>query len=630
MTSNDPTPIPAVVYAAKSTADTGGSIPDQLRRAHAAAETEQRIVLSEHRDEGFSAYSGNRGPGLAAAIAAATAAAPSELWVLHSDRLARGAGDEPGAADSLVEIWHRLRRRSVVIRSVEDDDDLQDPVLVAVLAKRNWLDSRRKSKAVKAGVRRRGERGQAHGGPPPYGYRWAGNNGGLQVEPGEAAIVERIYREYLSGVRQQAIAKRLNGERVPTRNGWANWHQATIKGILERPTYRGAVQLKIRDDPDDRRKVTETREVEGQHPPIISPALWHEVTALRAAQSRAPGKGRGRPADGFLLSRGLLVCSCGAAMVPRTNHNRRQDPYEVYRCYGRQRGGDPCDMPPLPRRLVDATVTDYFIGAVLDVEETRQRAAAAADHALREATGLREQADREASRARERLARVRRDYQDGELPVADWNEQREQLEAELAAADAEAERLGDRERAVHDLPELPEALEDLHRRLLAPVTEADTTASLRAGLQRVFERFEVLRVPLHGASDAELRGDLPMREDAAVDPQDAPDALLPRLKVQADGRVLADRAWREEPAEGEPLDLTRDPFVPGRPPTAAERRELARRDRERPAEVLALIPIPRSEVVLGSGAAGRLPILPAALDQAPGDRDDESGNGLVT
>ena len=627
MGTDESSPVPAVVYAAKSTEDKGGSIPDQITRTRTAAEAEGRTVVDEYSDEAKSAYKGNRGPDLQRAKRLAADLArqhgQAELWVLHSDRLARGGGAAPGDAMHLAEVWFEMRRAGVQLRSVEDDRSLQDLVLVAVMGERNHEDSKRKSAATKAGLRRRTERGEAHGGPPPYGYRWTPNKGGLQVEPGEAAIVERIYRQYLTGGRQQAIAKRLNAERVPTRHGRADWHQATIRGILERPTYRGAVRVHGDDG-------TET-EVEGKHPPIISADLWAEVAALREAQARAPGGGRGRPADGFLLSRGLLRCACGGTMVPRTAKNCRGTTYERYYCYGRKLDPASCDLPPLPRALVDDTITEYFVSAVLDVEETRRRAAAAADHAISEVAALRESAERQARTATEAVERVGRDYLSGDLSASRYETLIAQAESERDAAETEAERLRDRERSVRELPDLPDALEDLHRRLIEPVRDADTIVSLRAGLARVFERFEVVRVPLDGASDTEIRYPWPMRDDVQLNPDDdAADALAPQLKVDGRRRVGSDRPAGRPSSEPERVDLNADPFAPAKPLTAAERRDLARSAQERPAEVLALVPIPRPEVVLGSGSESRLRILPAALDQASADRDDERGNGFVT
>src|SRR4051812_38013034 len=88
----------AVLYAAKSTQDPHGSIATQLEDGRALAARNGWEVLAEHSDEGFSAYSGNRGPGLAAAVAAAETAAAAHggcyLIVQHSDRLARGDGKQ--------------------------------------------------------------------------------------------------------------------------------------------------------------------------------------------------------------------------------------------------------------------------------------------------------------------------------------------------------------------------------------------------------------------------------------------------------------------------------------------------------------------------------------------------------
>src|SRR4249919_2155929 len=120
--------VPAVLYAAKSTQDKHKSIPTQLEDGREKAAEEDWEVVGEFTDEGFSAYSGNRGPGLEQAklLAAKVAEERDGICMLvaqASDRFARGAGDKPGAAQSLVEIWHALRRLNVHLRSVEDDFD---------------------------------------------------------------------------------------------------------------------------------------------------------------------------------------------------------------------------------------------------------------------------------------------------------------------------------------------------------------------------------------------------------------------------------------------------------------------------------------------------------------------------
>jgi hypothetical protein len=100
-------PIPSVLYGAKSTSDKHDSIPTQLDEARAMAEENGWQVIGEHRDEGFSAYSGNRGPGLEAAKrqaieAANTSDTPIMLIAQAHDRFARGAGDGPGCGTNCV------------------------------------------------------------------------------------------------------------------------------------------------------------------------------------------------------------------------------------------------------------------------------------------------------------------------------------------------------------------------------------------------------------------------------------------------------------------------------------------------------------------------------------------------
>jgi hypothetical protein len=153
----------AVVYCAKSTQD------------RQMAAKNGWTVIGEFSDENFSAYSGNRGPGLEAAKRCATEAARKSgsivmLVAQAHDRFARGAGDAPGAPQSLGELWHELRRENVHLRTVEDDEEMRDEQTVAAIGRRAYIDSRRKSKSVKKGLARRArDRGKLAGGPRPYG-----------------------------------------------------------------------------------------------------------------------------------------------------------------------------------------------------------------------------------------------------------------------------------------------------------------------------------------------------------------------------------------------------------------------------------------------------------------------------
>src|SRR5271165_1103515 len=95
----------AILYAAKSTEDKHGSIPTQLADCRALAAREGWDVVDDYQDEAASAYHGDRGPQLAAALgeceSLSAAGATCALIVQHSDRLARGDAKQ---ARHLIEV----------------------------------------------------------------------------------------------------------------------------------------------------------------------------------------------------------------------------------------------------------------------------------------------------------------------------------------------------------------------------------------------------------------------------------------------------------------------------------------------------------------------------------------------
>ncbi|MBR0596447.1 recombinase family protein [Sinanaerobacter chloroacetimidivorans] len=75
-------------------------------------------------------------------------------------------------------------------------------------------------------------------GSPAYGYV-NNENGELVIQKEEAAIVRRIFDEYLGGKGSYAIAKKLRKEGLPTIRDSKGWQDSVIKGILQNPVYEG-------------------------------------------------------------------------------------------------------------------------------------------------------------------------------------------------------------------------------------------------------------------------------------------------------------------------------------------------------------------------------------------------------
>lgn len=66
----------------------------------------------------------------------------------------------------------------------------------------------------------------------PYGYTRL--DGKLVKEPAEYRVIQKILTLWRSGKSFTSIAKHLNVQKIPTRQG-RRWHQATVGKIVRRP-----------------------------------------------------------------------------------------------------------------------------------------------------------------------------------------------------------------------------------------------------------------------------------------------------------------------------------------------------------------------------------------------------------
>ncbi|WP_081686328.1 recombinase family protein [Candidatus Solirubrobacter pratensis] len=508
MSSTESTPcVPAVHYGAKSTQDRHRSIPTQLEDCREKSADEGWTLLSpddEFFDEGFSAYSGNRGDDLVRAKARAIELAREHgrcmLVAQAADRFARGSGDRPGAADALVEVWHQLRRQGVELRSVEDDFDLRDSASVANLGQRAHMDSRRKSSSVKKGMKRRRAEGKHNGGPRKFGYDYVRDASGrthpdepLRVVPAEAAVVERIYRDYVAGQSQQAIQRALNREGVRTARG-KTWHQGTIAKVLADPFYAGLMR-----DGDAL--------VAGRQPAIIERELWDRAARIREDGRKSLHRGGRPPVRPYVFMNGHLRCGrCGGAMVPRTSAQRRGPDgtpwggrYQVYQCHTRVRDVTACEQGPLPREAIDEAALLALEARGVSVDQTRAEVADALALELRTVDARLADAEREERRAADRLARIDRDYADGALSPANYERLHAMLSGELDGATAARDQVAARAeelRATATTADdaLMTDLVALRDAIAAHLRDGANVAEVRFMLRRLFTRFTVCEV----------------------------------------------------------------------------------------------------------------------------------------
>lgn len=169
----------------------------------------------------------------------------------------------------------------------------------------------------------------ASAGGLPYGYRVVGT-GQRAIDEAQAAVVRRIFAEYLGGSSARTIAAGLNRDGLRPARG-DSWAASAIFGdvrrgigILANPIYAGR-QVWNRSrwvkHPETGRRVRQERPqdewITTEHPElaIVDAATW-EAAQARIRRSAVPtgSRGAGRPAK-HLLS-GILRCGeCGGPMV---------------------------------------------------------------------------------------------------------------------------------------------------------------------------------------------------------------------------------------------------------------------------------------------------------------------------
>lgn len=524
----------AVLYAAKSTVDKRGSIPTQLEDVRTKAAELELTVIAEFFDEDESGYHQDRGPKLAAALDLAETE-QAAIVVQHTDRLCRGDGVK---ARHLAELYFWSQKAGVPIRSVEDDSTFENPVMAVVMGERNHQDSKRKAASVTAGMRRRFEKGLTNGGRRPYGYDLIDTpetNSVLTVNQAEATIVKRIFAEADAGRSNMAIARTLDAENIPTQRG-GYWRASTVQNILKNPVYIGQVAFQKETGP-------------GIHQPIIHQDLWDRVKVLRDSRRKGTGKGRGRPTSGtHLFTRGFLRCSCGDAMAPRTQRNRREPDREIYFCLRHWHFPDQCTQQPIERSTIDLAVYSYFEQLGLDIEATREALSFEGHRKTAEVDALLAQATTEVSKTADRLARVRRDYTDGQITAADWHSLRTELEAEQAAAQAQADQLtaqrdelAQSTAAIDAETQLVQRLAGIRATIAGKINGAQDLDAVRAALRQTFQGFRLTTraanptpVDLAWVGDDRLEIEPIVREDAIEGLSEHGLAILTRAPLAAE------------------------------------------------------------------------------------------------
>lgn len=178
----------------------------------------------------------------------------------------------------LLEIVRHLKSLGVSVRFEKENIDsltADGELMLAILAGFAEEESKSISSNIKWSIQKKFERGeQWH--TAAFGYRWNGETFVVQKE--EAAVVRKIYDDFLAGVPIKRIQKWVNA------NGYPGMSNVAITYMLENEVYAGNVVLQkyFTPNPLDHQSKKNEGElprylIEENHEPIVPKEIWQAV-----------------------------------------------------------------------------------------------------------------------------------------------------------------------------------------------------------------------------------------------------------------------------------------------------------------------------------------------------------------
>ena len=238
-------------------------------------------------------------------------------------------------------------------------------LMLTILASYAQEESRSVSENMKWRIKKNFEEGMPWNGGM-LGYRIGG--GQYVVIADEAAVVKRIYAEFLEGKGTNAIAQGLNEDMVPTRYG-ERWHPSVIAKILRNYTYTGNLLLQktfVENHITKKNKINQGElpqyHVEDAHEAIIDMDTFSRVQEEMERRTKKYGHAPKSPKRYPFT--GLLVCgNCGKSYRRKVTATQ---PVWICATYNTQ-GKKYCDSKQIPEStLAEVTAT---VASIEDIEK---------------------------------------------------------------------------------------------------------------------------------------------------------------------------------------------------------------------------------------------------------------------
>ena len=320
-------------------------------------------MVEVYTDEGISGTSTAKRQGFQRMITDALAGGIDLIVTKSVSRFARNT------VDSLTTV-RALKEKGVEVYFEKENIwtlDSKGELLITIMSSLAQEESRSISENVTWGKRKAFKDGKVH---IPFSSVLGfckGTDGGIEIDPETAPIVERIYCDFLEGASPLKIAKALTADGIPTPRGAKEWQTSTVRSILTNEKYKGDALLQKRFTADFLTKKLVKNEgqvpqyyVEGSHPAIIDPDVWELAQHIMKTSS-----GAGRHDRTF--SRMVFCEHCGGLYGAKTWHSTSKYKRVVWKCNRRYEVDHPGKTPTITDEMLQAA----WVEAVTEMVKRR-------------------------------------------------------------------------------------------------------------------------------------------------------------------------------------------------------------------------------------------------------------------
>ena len=366
--------------------------------------------------------------------------------------------------------------------------DTKGEVLMTIMASLAQQESESLSANVRLGLQFRYQQGKVQ-----VNHNWflgytKDADGHLIIDPEQAEVVKRIYREYLSGKSFLQIKRSLEAEGILNGAGNEKWHESNIKQILTNEKYIGDALLQKTYTVDILEKKREANKgqvpkyyVEDSHEAIIPKDIFlkvQEEIARRANLTKGTTK-RKRIYSGRYALSGIVFCAHCGDIFRRIKWNNRGCKSTVWRCVSRvEKDGPDCPARTVHEGLLHDVVIKAINEAFREKEAILPLLRENIENSLEEVTSNQITAidEQMKSMQQELMATVNSKNTGDELglEIRRLRDEKQALQNEQASRQDLKKRIDELMRFLNDLPcELIDYEEDYVRTLLEKITVYD-------------------------------------------------------------------------------------------------------------------------------------------------------------